>query len=138
MDFLLARPLLLVLQPENFVVVKMDRAEGLFPTLGIEPMFQRQLFLENLFEFAIGVIAGIVFIVVLVVFIVVKGPSRPAAAPRTAVVKRAIVRHALLMQGQERAVTLVVQRQSRASKDISASTVGAFQLFGIEARFGVL
>ena len=36
MNFLLARPILFFLQPENLVVIEMDCAEGLLPAFGIE------------------------------------------------------------------------------------------------------
>src|SRR5207249_3750551 len=61
-DFLFARPTLLVLQPENLGVFEMDRAERLVTSFGIEPMLQRQLLLKDLFKLGVGVIVAVVFI----------------------------------------------------------------------------
>src|SRR5262249_28869907 len=121
----------------NLVVLEVNRAEGLLSAFRITPVFELQLFLEYLLELAVGIFAGIFFIAFVVVIVIV-GPSRTSAAPRILVIKRAIVRNAFLMQHQEREVTFIIQRLSGANQNFSASAVGAFQLLGIKARFGVL
>jgi hypothetical protein len=68
-NFLPVRPTFFVIESENLVVLEVNRAERLFPAFGIAPVFELQLFIQDLLEHAIGIFTGVIFIVVAVVVI---------------------------------------------------------------------
>jgi len=109
----------------------MNCAEGLLPTFGIEPMIQRQLFVEDFFKFGVGIV-----VVVLLIFIVV---GRIPPVPRATVVVRTGFRPSPpgATSAERRSIDSPKTSAARM-ENVGARAIGAFQLLGIEARFGVL